>query len=226
MNARRRIPPTWLRRGLFPVVLASLAQLGPLRAEDPQPTRQAATVKPEPGCDCCAATSRGKVSKRYAREIARYRLPEVVLLDTDGREIPLSCAIDGDGPVMLQFIFTTCPTICGALSGTFSSVQGALGGELSNARLVSISIDPEHDRPERLQRYAKELKAGPNWKFYTGRREDVIAIQKAFDAYQVNKMSHQPLTFLRPKRGAPWVRLTGLLGAADLTAEYREMLKP
>ncbi len=214
------------------MALACLVPAAVLKADGPGPSRppaigpRTATAGSKPDCDCDAGMPQRPTPRRYTREAARYRLPEVTLIDADGNETRASAAIDHDGPVVLQFVFTTCPTICGALSGSLASVRNVLGDELSGTHLVSISIDPEHDRPAQLRGYAEGLKAGPDWRFYTGGRDEIAAIQKAFDAHQVNKMGHQPLTFLRPRRGAPWVRLTGLLGAADLAAEFRAMVKP
>ena len=77
------------------------------------------------------------------------------------------------------------------LSASLAGAQGEMG---ERARLVSISIDPEYDTPARLREYARRFKAGPRWRFLTGGRDDVEAVQKAFGAWRVNKMSHQPLT--------------------------------
>jgi protein SCO1 len=155
---------------------------------------------------------------RYARSIARYTPPAVTLVDSRGTRVPLASALDHSGPVLLQFIFTTCPSVCPALSTTLSAAQEELGEDV---RMVSISIDPEHDTPARLRDYARRFKAGPQWWLLTGSREDVAAVQKAFGAYRANKMWHEPLTFLRPAPGRPWVRLAGPLGAAELMAELR-----
>ncbi len=176
----------------------------------------------KPACRCEAPAGRN----RYTTEVVTYRMPDVDLLDMDGARVPLASVFDGEGPLVVQFIFTTCPTICGPLSAGVSTLQGSPGDDLATARFVSISIDPEHDRPEQLRRYAKSFGAGPRWQFYTGSRESIVAVQKAFDAYQANKMGHQPLTFLRPRPGASWVRLAGIPGAADLKAECRRMLRP
>jgi protein SCO1/2 len=46
-------------------------------------------------------------------------------------------------------------------------LQGKLAGK-ENARLVSISLDPEKDVPEVLRQYADRFKVGPNWLFLTG----------------------------------------------------------
>jgi protein SCO1/2 len=183
----------------------------------------------KPCCDDCAACKakpeghRGAV--RYTRTVVSYTIPDVKLLDQEGRETSLASALDDNGPVLLQFIFTTCPTICPAMTGAFSAFQERMGDEIKKVRMVSISIDPEHDRPDRLRAYSKSLKAGTQWVFYTGRVEDIAAVQKAFDAYSANKMWHQPLTLMRPRRDALWVRCNGLMNAAELTAEYRRMVK-
>ena len=154
---------------------------------------------------------------RYVRSEVRIPTPAVTLIDSRGERVPLASVLDAPGPVVLQFVFTTCPAVCPMLSSALSGAQTEMG---EGTRLVSISIDPEYDTPARLREYAKRFKAGPRWRFLTGGRDDVAAVQKAFGAWRVNKMSHQPLTFLRAAPGDPWVRLAGPLSAADLIAEY------
>jgi len=154
---------------------------------------------------------------QYARSAATYDVPGVVLVDRKGREVDLRGLLE-DGPVVLQFIFTTCPTVCPVLSATLQAAQDDLPDDV---RLVSISIDPEHDTPERLEEYAERFRAGPRWTFLTGAFDDVVAVEKAFDVYRGNKMSHEPLTFLQPAPGARWLRLEGFLSSAELVGEVR-----
>ncbi|HVR98321.1 MAG TPA: SCO family protein [Thermoanaerobaculia bacterium] len=161
---------------------------------------------------------------RYTRSVVSYTPPDVTLVSLDGDRVPLSRALGHEGPLILQFIFTTCPTVCPALSTALSAAQKELGTDLGSVRMVSISIDPEHDTPARLRDYAKRYRAGRQWWFLTGSLEDVVAVQKAFDAYRGNKMRHQPVTFLRRAPGEPWLRLDGLLSGAELAAEYRRLI--
>ncbi len=158
---------------------------------------------------------------RYVRSVAPYAPPDVTLTDARGERVRLAEVLDFPGPVVLQFIFTTCPAVCPTLSAALSGLQGETPEAV---RRVSISIDPELDTPERLRDYARRFEAGPDGWFLTGSREDVDAVRKAFDAWSANKMSHEPLTFLRPAPGRPWVRLAGLLSAAELAAEIRRSL--
>jgi protein SCO1/2 len=161
------------------------------------------------------------VHVNYSRSVADYELPDAPLVGMDGLKTSLSSALKHDGPIMLQFIFTTCPTICPVMSSTFSAAQAKLGEDLGKVRMISISIDPEHDTPERLREYARKFRAGQQWLFLTGSAEDIAAVQKAFDAYRGSKMRHEPLTFLSAGPGMPWVRLDGLMSATQLVAEYR-----
>jgi protein SCO1/2 len=161
---------------------------------------------------------------RYARTFAAYAPPDVTLTDAGGARVSLASVLKGDGPVMLQFIFTTCPAVCPVMSATFAAVQNRLGPGAEKVRLVSISIDPEHDTPERLREYARKFKAGPRWLFLTGELGDIVSLRKAFDAYPGdNKMRHQPLTFMRLSPGRPWLRLDGLTSAAQLIGEYERL---
>ena len=163
-------------------------------------------------------------SKTYSRSLHHYQLPDLALVDMAGEKTTLLNEINRGQPVMLNFIFTTCTTICPVLSATFSQVEQQLGVERDQVRMVSITIDPEYDTPARLRAYAARYDAGPQWQFLTGKLEDIVAIQKAFEAYRGTKMNHEPLTFLRASAQAPWLRLNGLASAADVTKEYRQLV--
>jgi protein SCO1/2 len=157
------------------------------------------------------------------RSQARYEVPDVMLTDADGKQKSLRAVLADKSPLMLNFIFTTCTSICPVMSGVFSQVQARLGKEGKPARMVSISIDPEQDTPARLKDYARNFSAGPEWIMLTGRLADSIAVQRAFDAYRGGKMNHVPTTYLRAGPDQPWVRLDGLASANELLSEYQHL---
>ncbi len=159
----------------------------------------------------------------YKRAFMSYQTPDVKLLDANGKRVSLRDRLDGDHPVMLNFIFTTCTTICPVTTATFSMVQDRLGAERARLHLVSISIDPEHDTPAKLSAYAKKFGAGGQWSMLTGSFEDSIAVQRAFDVYAGDKMNHRPVTFLRNRPGKPWLRIDGFASADELLREYRKL---
>lgn len=161
----------------------------------------------------------------YQRSEHVYPLSDYRLADMSGEATSLQHELDTDRPVMVNFIFTTCTTICPLMSGIFAQVQQQLGPESEAVRMISISIDPEYDTPERLREYAQRFGAGPQWQFLTGDSDDIVSVQKAFDVYRGNKMSHEPATFLRRSAKDPWVRLDGMASAAEVVAEYHSLIE-
>ena len=160
----------------------------------------------------------------FERKQASYQLPDVTLIDQSGKKVSTVELLGGDDPLMLNFIFTSCTTICPVLSATFSQLQKKYGSEINGVRMISMTIDPEYDTPEKLREYAQRFHARTGWTFLTGDRDDIVVVLKAFDAYRRDKMNHIPLTFLRHSTDTSWVRLEGFPGANDLLKEYRLMV--
>lgn len=173
-----------------------------------------------------AAMAAAAGSESYKRSLRAYTaIPDVVLTDAEAQPVRLRELLTADDPVMLNFIFTTCTTICPVMTKVFADVRTRLGDEAKNLRLVSISIDPENDTPAQLKAYAHKFEAGARWKFLTGRVQDVAAVQRAFETYDSDKMNHAPLTLLRAAPGKPWVRIDGFASPDDLALEYRKVLR-
>lgn len=167
--------------------------------------------------------------KQMAQESFRvteeqYRIPEdIMLLDHNGQERSLRAALNADEPLMMQFIFATCPTVCPVLSASFAGLQGRLDKEKFPYRLVSITIDPEHDTVDVLADYRGKFRAGEHWNMYTGSLAEIERAQHVFGAYYgSNKMYHRPVTFIRKSKEGPWLRFQGLPSPADL---YNELMK-
>lgn len=157
----------------------------------------------------------------YQRSIRSYVIPDVVLTDADARPVRLQKLLAADGPVMLNFIFTTCGTICPIMVKVFADVPSRLGAAGKNLTLVSVSIDPENDTPAKLKSYANNSGTGARWTFLTGSLKDIKTVQLAFDSYRGDKMSHEPLTLMRLSPGKPWVRIDGFANPDELALEYR-----
>jgi protein SCO1/2 len=164
-------------------------------------------------------------ARRYQRRVENYVVPDVIVVNQDGERLPFRQLLDPGKPVMLDFIYGTCTTICPILSAGFSSLQRRLGPAAGDVQLVSVSIDPEHDTPEVMTDYLSRYSRKPGWDFVTGSRDDIDRVMHAFSAYVPNKMSHQPLTFLRGAGDSDWVRIYGLVGTSDLMAEYQQLKK-
>lgn len=165
------------------------------------------------------AAARGK----YKKTVENYAVPDVTLVNQNGAKVKLRTLLGSKKVVMVDFIFTTCTTICPVLSAGFANFQRKIGPDLKDVHLVSISIDPENDTPARLRDYLKRYDAKPGWDFLTGNRKDIKKVLDAFGAYTIDKMYHMPLALLHSSRDSRWVRIYGLVGTSDLVAEYREL---
>ncbi len=156
---------------------------------------------------------------RFTRTEVAVEVPDVTLIDQHGRKVGFRQAMLGDKPVFVEFIFATCTTICPVLSAGFASVQRKLGDDREEILLVSLTIDPEHDGPEELRQYLDRYGAKSGWDFYTGTRQDIDTVMRAFDAFVPDKMSHRPLTFIHAPGQDGWVRIDGFAGSRDLMEE-------
>jgi protein SCO1/2 len=160
----------------------------------------------------------------YTRSVESYTVPDVKLVDVNGKPVALRELMDGHSALMVNFIFTTCTTICPVMTSTFQQVQEKLGKERNEVRMVSISIDPENDTPRKMKEYAAKHKAGGQWLFLTGTLENSILVQKALGVFAGEKMNHKPVTLMKAKGSATqWVRLEGLADAGQVVDEFRKL---
>jgi protein SCO1/2 len=141
---------------------------------------------------------------------------DIALMDQGGHATTLREVLTTDKPVLVNFIFTTCTTICPVMSAGMSQFLTNLGTERDSVRVVSISIDPERDTVETLRAYAARYGAPPSWEFLTGTPAAVEAAQRAFGSYRGSKNNHEPVTFVRAAADAPWIALDGFSSAETL----------
>lgn len=102
------------------------------------------------------------------------RLSDFKLRDQDGQELQYSRALQGQ-ILVVNFIFTRCPDVCPLLTKQMAKLQKRFDVSGPMVRLVSISVDPEHDQPAILKSYAENYGAKKHkWLFLTG---DLTQIQ-------------------------------------------------
>ena len=139
------------------------------------------------------------------------RIPEVPVYDQNGKRLKFYTDLVRGKTVAINFIFTTCTTICPPLTATFRRVQRDLGDRVGrDLFLISISVDPDTDVPERLHDFAAKFKAGPGWTFVTGAKPDIDLLLKALGAAVADKNDHTPLVLIGNETTGYWTRTYGL----------------
>ncbi len=110
------------------------------------------------------------------------KVPEFAFLDQDSILITNH---DYKGKVyVVEFFFTSCPTICPKMNRNLVYLQNQLK-DYKDFGIASFTINPKFDTPGRLKKYAENYKVtNPDWHFLTGDREDIYTLANAgFNIY-------------------------------------------
>ncbi len=163
--------------------------------------------------------------ERYRRIVVDYQVPEVTLLNQQAEPVPLREYLSASKPIMLEFIFTSCTTLCPNQSVKFSNLQKRLAPNPKQVRLVSISVDPETDTPEVIREYLQRYQAQPGWDFLTGDKTAINQVMTAFDIKPSDMITLDSSLLLRSPKTGQWLRIDGQLDGQDFLAEYQQLEK-
>ncbi|GAA4279876.1 SCO family protein [Gaetbulibacter aestuarii] len=85
---------------------------------------------------------------------------------------------------VIEFFFTTCPSICPKMNRNLVQVQNSFKG-FKNFGVASFTINPEHDTPEVLKEYADQYGiTNPNWNLLTGEKDSIYKLaNEGFNIY-------------------------------------------
>jgi len=155
----------------------------------------------------------------------KVSIPDVMVRDQNDRKLHFYTDLIKDKTVAVNFIFTTCTTICPPLTANFAKVQKTLlqRGE-KNFYLISVSVDPETDTPAKLKSYAEMFQAKPGWIFVTGTRADLEQIWRAFSVYTSNKQDHPATVVIGNDARHTWTYASGLASADKLMVAIASMI--
>jgi protein SCO1 len=142
-------------------------------------------------------------------------IPDVQVLDQSGRQLDFYRDLVKGKTVAINFIFTTCEAVCPVTTAVMRDAQTQTTAK-SGVQFISISVDPQTDRPAVLGRYAARYQAQPGWAFVTGDRAQIEKLLKAFGVAVANKNEHTPLVFVGNDRVSEWTRISGLAPASQL----------
>ncbi|WP_283637559.1 SCO family protein [Aquaticitalea lipolytica] len=110
------------------------------------------------------------------------KVPSFSFTDQNGNTVTNK---DYEGKVyVLEFFFTTCPTICPRMNRNLVQIQEEFKG-FDNFGVASFTINPEHDTVEVLKTYAESYKiTNPNWHLMTGNEEQIYKLaNEGFNLY-------------------------------------------
>ena len=197
------------------------------RARDPQSVcceKDAALLEP-PGA------TRPVQIEQLTRGVA---IPDADLVNQDGQRVRFRSDLVKGKIVAVNFIFTSCKAICPPMSANFAKLQERLGDRLGNGvELISVSVDPQTDTPQRLHAWRESFGGGRGWTLLTGKKQDVDLLLKELEVFSADKNSHSPFILVGDEAAGKWTRVHGLTAperlAEMITGMYdasRAALKP
>jgi protein SCO1 len=141
----------------------------------------------------------------------KQKIPDVELIDQDGKSVHLYTDLVKGRVAALSFIFTTCTTICPLIGANLGRLQTELGPALGKEiALISVSVDPVTDTPERMKAWGAQFGAKPGWSLLTGAKETVDELLKTVGLYTADIQSHSPFLLLVNDRSGDWTRVNAL----------------
>jgi protein SCO1/2 len=153
------------------------------------------------------------------------RIADVPVVDQSGNAKRFYSELVKDRIVAMNFIFTSCTTICPTLGANFAKVQSLLGESGRDVSLISISIDPVNDTPARLAAWSTRLGGKPGWTLVTGEGTDIDSLLKSIGAFTPDKNDHGPLVVLGDDRTGRWQRMNAFAAPAKIAEALQTLEK-
>ena len=148
-------------------------------------------------------------------------IPNLTVTDQGGREVRLFTDLIKDRLVVLNFFYTTCEGTCPTSGHWLSQLHDKLGARLGKEVIIlSVTIDPERDTPERLRKWGEFWKRRQGWTLLTSRGKDLRELMKKFEPYPAAG-THSATVFVGDGTRNPvnWVALD-ILEEGNLLLNY------
>jgi len=133
-----------------------------------------------------------------------------------------------DKVVMINFMYTTCPKICPGMAARLARFNNLLGERAGrDLNMLSISIDPEVDTPDKLKRYWEIFGSRPGWLFLTGDYDEIDNLRHDLGVYDpdpvidADRTQHAGIVTFGNDRTNRWAALPALSNLQDLARAVR-----
>ena len=181
------------------------------------------TARPTPPAEVKEPHS-GHAGAQLEPSAAQKYFSDVELVDQDGHKLRFYTDVLKGKTVVINAFFATCTAVCPPMTRNIAEVQKALGDRVGkDIFLISISVDPETDTPERLKEYARKFSARPGWAFLTGKKENVDWALYKLGQYVENKNEHTTILIIGNEATGLWKKAFALAKAEELVQIVRSV---
>lgn len=174
-----------------------------------------------------AASADASPARDGAAEVspAQKYFTDVVLVNQNGERMRFYSDLLRDKVVIINAFFATCTGSCPPMSHNLARVQEALGDRMGkDVVILSITVDPQMDTPERLKEYAAKMGAKPGWYFLTGEQANVELAQRKLGQYVTDKQDHKAILLVGNVRTGLWKKAFALAPSDEIVELVRGVL--
>jgi protein SCO1/2 len=158
------------------------------------------------------------------QEVRGLKIPDVEVVTQDGERVRFYSDLVEDRVVAMNFVFTTCTTICPPMGAIFGQLEKKLGDRAGrDIHLISVSVDPTTDTPERLAQWAEKFGRTPGWTLVTGDKTTVDSLLKSLQVFTPDFEDHAPIVLLGNDARGEWTRAYGLAPPARMAEILDEL---
>jgi protein SCO1/2 len=141
---------------------------------------------------------------------------DVRLVTQNGDPVRLYSDLLKSKVVVINAFFGTCTGACPKMSGVLAGLQERLGDRLGkDVFLLSFSVDPETDTPDKLKEYAERFHAKPGWLFLTGKKENVDFALSKLGQKVARKEDHLTIFIVGNNKTGLWKKVFAPSSTAD-----------
>jgi protein SCO1 len=210
----------WTRFFGFPSAAQIVARVNELKG-----ARKSAQAEPVAKLQPVAARLEPVAANAATGNKGRDYFTDTPLVAQDGRKMRFYSDVLAGHIVLINFMYASCKDACPLITASLVKARSELGRDASRVRFVSLSVDPEHDTPADLAKFAKKMNAQqPEWLFLTGTKANMDTVLKKLGSYTDDPTDHQTGLIIGNTRTEHWRKVRPDAPPNAIAAELRSLL--
>lgn len=151
-------------------------------------------------------------------------VPDVALVDQDGRSVRLYSDLLKGKVAVISFIYTSCEAVCSLQGATYAKLQALVRDRAGKEVVfISVSADPGVDTPERLKAWGERFGARRGWTLLTGETGEIDRLSLALTGDRARTGIHTPLVFIGDYERGKKIRANALADPSRLARDIESL---
>lgn len=207
---------------------SALSAVGTVKTDDNAPVVSDENAEGKKG-PCCE-TNPVEVNNNANFNISEYQelpeIPDILMVNQDGYTMRISEVLR-DKITVINFIYTSCTSVCQILTSNFRQLETTLDSIDKNneVQLISISIDPGTDTPDRLRQYADKQRIDlSRWTLLVSGTNSIERFSRSLGFSNIDKSTHAPGVVIWDDIDKRWQRFVGITPPYIISKEIVKLL--